>query len=126
MPIAQAMGRALEVVRLPDQMREWRVVMDMLMGYVNALAVAEYCSLAPVSKVDKYVADIPSKQMVEGDSSISSIFKQLRSHPEALCQPFIRWFYSEVEVLNGAENSSASASNGDITKWRYSCKTQTV
>ena len=29
MPIAQAMGRALEVVRLPDQMREWRVVMDM-------------------------------------------------------------------------------------------------
>jgi hypothetical protein len=106
MPIAQAMGRALEVVRLPDQMREWRVVMDMLMGYVNALAVAEYCSLAPVSKVDKYVADIP--QQTDGGRAIhqvSSIFKLLRSHPEALCQPFIRWFYSEVEVLGTVQKT---------------------
>ena len=44
------MGRALEVVRLPDQMREWRMVMDMLMGYINALAVAEYCSMDPIQR----------------------------------------------------------------------------
>ena len=121
MPIAQAMGRALEAVRLSDQMREWRVVMDMLMGYINALAVAEYCSLDPVQKVDKYVANIP--QQTDGGRAIhqvSSIFKLLRSHPEALCQPFIRWFYSEVEVLGTVQKTHqhlqamVTLRNGDV------------
>lgn len=121
MPIAQAMGRALEVVRLSEQMREWRFVMDMLMGYINAIAVAEYCSLNPVQKVDKYVIDIP--QQTDGGRAIhqvSSIFKQLRSHPEALCQPFIRWFYSEVEVLGTVQKTHqhlqamVTLRNGDV------------
>ena len=54
-PIAQAMGRALEAVRPAKKMRDWRSVMDMLTGYLNAIAVAEYCSLTPVAKVDKYL-----------------------------------------------------------------------
>ena len=106
MPIAQAMGRALETVRLSDQMREWRVVMDMLMGYINAMAVAEYCSLDPVHKVDNHVAAFP--QQTDGGRAVyqvSSIFKLLKSHPEALCQPFIRWFYSEVEVLGTVQKT---------------------
>ena len=106
MPIAQAMGRALEAVRPADQMREWRVVMDMLMGYINALAVAEYCSMKPVSRVDKYVCDVP--QQTDGGRAIhqvSSIFKHLKSNPNAFCQPFIRWFYSEVEVLGTVQKT---------------------
>ena len=121
MPIAQAMGRALETVRLSEQMREWRVVMDMLMGYVNAMAVAEYCSFNPVQKVDKYVTDIP--QQTDGGRAIhqvASIFKQLKSHPEALCQPFMRWFYSEVEVLGTVQKTHqhlqamVTLRNGDV------------
>ena len=121
MPIAQTMGRALEAVRLPDQMREWRMVMDMLMGYVNALAVAEYCSMVPNQRVDKYVADLP--QQTDGGRAIhqvSSIFKRLKSQPEAFCQPFIRWFYSEVEVLGKVQKTHAhlqqmvTLRNGDV------------
>lgn len=121
MPIAQAMGRALEAIRLPDQMREWRVVMDMLMGYVNALAVAEYCSIDSIQKVDKYVAAIP--QQTDGGRAIqqvSSIFKRLKSQPDAFCQPFIRWFYSEVEVLGTVQKTHqhlqqmVTLRNGDV------------
>lgn len=121
MPIAQAMGRALEAIRLPDQMREWRMVMDMLMGYVNALAVSEYCSMDPIQRVDKYVADLP--QQTDGGRAIqqvSSIFKRLKSQPDAFCQPFIRWFYSEVEVLGKVQKTHVhlqqmvTLRNGDV------------
>ncbi len=99
MPIAQAMGRALEMVRPADKMREWRMVMDMLMGYLNALAVAEYSTLPPTTKVDKYVVVDP--QQTDGGRAIqqvSSIFKHLRKQSDVICAPFIRWFYSECEV----------------------------
>ena len=98
-PIAQAIGRALEAVRPVEKMRDWRVVMDMLTGYLNAIAVAEYCSLPPVAKVDTHLCVSP--QQTDGGRAIimmSSIFKHLRNKPEAFCQPFIRWFYSEVSV----------------------------
>ena len=98
-PIAQAMGRALEAVRPVEKMKDWRTVMDMLTGYINAIAVAEYCSLPPVAKVDKYLCVSP-QQTDSGRAviMISSIFKHLRNKEDAFCQPFIRWFYSEVSV----------------------------
>lgn len=101
MPIAQAVGRALEMVHPVQQMAEWRKVMDALTGYINAIAVAEYVSGEPVAKVDKYLCATP--QQMDGGRAIlltSSIFKHLKKRSHSFCEPFIRWFYSEVE-LNG-------------------------
>ena len=73
------------------------------------------------SKVDKYVADIP--QQTDGGRAIqqvSSIFKRLKSQPDAFCQPFIRWFYSEVEVLGRVQKTHehlqqmVTLRNGDV------------
>ncbi len=106
MPIAQAVGRALEMVHPAQKMAEWRKVMDALTGYINAVAVAEYVSGEPVAKVDKYLCTMP--QQMDGGRAIlltSSIFKHLKKRSHPFCEPFIRWFYSEIE-LNGTRKKT--------------------
>ena len=58
LPIAQAMGRALESVVQAERIKEWRMTMDMLSSYLNAIATAEYCTIAPMSKIDEKLFDI--------------------------------------------------------------------
>lgn len=99
LPIAQAMGRALESIHPAEQMKEWRMTMDVLISYINAIATAEYCSTTPVAKIDERLHQDPQQtDSGRGNIQLGSIFKRIDGKDTLFSTPFRKWYYSEIEL----------------------------
>ena len=101
LPIAQAMGRALESIHPTEQMKEWRMTMDVLISYINAIVSSEYCSTTPVSKIDERLRQDPQQtDSGRGNIQLGSIFKRIQGKGTLFSEPFRKWYYSELELNN--------------------------
>ena len=99
LPIAQAMGRALESIHPAEQIKEWRMTMDVLISYVNAIVSSEYCAGQPVAKVDEKLRQDPQQtDSGRGIIQLGSTFKRMNGKRTLFCEPFRKWFYSELEL----------------------------
>ena len=101
LPIAQAMGQALESIHPTEQMKEWRMTMDVLISYINAIVSSEYCSTTPVSKIDERLRQDPQQtDSGRGNIQLGSIFKRIQGKGTLFSEPFRKWYYSELELNN--------------------------